>query len=475
MNANITTLQDIRENYFLDPSGQDKKSHSAAQFIEGAMNGQAINNTTGDNDASPFMHDLATRFKPVRVFDEKSIGQLHPSGFLPGMLAHMTSTVFNNNTIIREVSPVETDLEHESIAWLLENIGNYSSEIGSGSLVTNGTLANITALMVARERLIADGKWDLSRPATVLTTEMGHYSLNKAARLLAPGGLIRVDTVGVQPDYKMDLVELRSKVASHIKAGNPIMAVIAIAGQTETGIVDDIAEIAEICEKNGIFLHVDGAYGGPFRLSRQGKLFEGIERSSSVTVDPHKYMYAPYNVGAVLFRSALDHALLCASNSDGNEYMFKEGTQSYLGGKRIEGSMGGQGAASTWAVIQTLGKDGLRLLLDHNLDLTDYAFQRIRESNQFLPAFAPELNTLCFYPRAGNHTLTAHQQSAQIDETCKQLEAETGYYLRSTTIPVYDQSTGRFVEKGVYRAVFTHPFTTTKNVDEVMDGLEKIG
>jgi glutamate/tyrosine decarboxylase-like PLP-dependent enzyme len=466
------TIEDVRRNYFHDSSAP-AKTRAVVQRIEDIFN-KDLKESSEKDPFSVFLNTLFVRFRSARIFDKKSVGQLHTSDCLPAVFAHITSTIFNNNTIIQEVSPTETAMEAEVIDWIKLHIARYTTDRSSGALVSNGTLANLTALMVARERLIEEGKWDLSTPAVILTTEMGHYSLKKAAHLLAPGKMIIVDPVKILPNYKMDLNDLAKKISDHQKANTPIMAVVAIAGQTETGIVDDLQKIAAVCAKHDIFLHIDGAYGAPFRLSRRASLFDGIEQGNSLTIDPHKYMYTPYNVGCVLFRDIEDHALLCSSNEDGKEYMFKEGAKSCLGGRRIEGSMGGQGAASTWAVIETLGVEGFKALLDYCLDLTDYAYEKIMSTSIFEPAFKPELNTVCFYLKTGFETLTPPQQSSQIDRICRKLEATKGYYLRSTTIPVYDKLRNEFVEKGVFRLVFTHPSTTVQNIDEIFTSLEEL-
>src|SRR5690606_25861396 len=119
--------------------------------------------------------------------------------------------------------------------------------------------------------------------------------------------------------------------------------------------------------------------------------------ADTITCDPHKYMYAPYNVGALLIKAATMQRHLGEMNADGKEYMLDKNGDN-LGETRIEGSMGGQGASSVYWTIKTYGADGIGALNNHNLEVTDAFYEQIEEKGVFRNVFKPELNTACVIP-----------------------------------------------------------------------------
>lgn len=492
-------FQDYRSDFFVNPKVPVAPHHiEAAALLMSKLLGKPTDNPDMDtaradpnSELGKFIHLLAEKMQHTRKFDHLSVAQVHPDGNLPAMLAHFASTLRNNNTIIGEVSPVETRMEQEAIAWLVKEIAQYDEHAASGAIVTGGTLANLTGLMVARERLTLEG-WDGKTPAYILTTPMAHYSIKKAASILAPKGLIQVLDVPMETNtFKMDVHALDHYVSTTKKLGHRIMAIVGVAGETETGLVDDLQRISEIADANRIYVHIDGAYGAPFIVSKRSHLFVGMNHSNSLVIDPHKYMYTPYPAGAILFRSAQDHSLIEESNKDGAEYMFKtdegrerahafkQASMTHLGRRRLEGSMGGQGAAAVWAVIQTLGVEGLKLVLDHTIDVTDAVYRTVTTSRIFKPAHSPDLNTICFYPTDTRISgiLTNPKEQARLVETASAiLEQRTGAYLSTTKIEV-PTGRGRNNERTdlkVFRFVASHPYTEIEDATEIIDNLHEI-
>lgn len=476
---NRAEFERLRGAYFADPSKPAKPNHAeAAAFLVrqllGVKDGGPLQ---GKDPLAEFLTTYADKMQGARRFDHLSMAQIHPNGFMPGVLAHFGSTLKNNNTIVIEVSPVETKMEEEVIQWMNDKITGYNKRASSGALVSGGTFANVTGLMVAREKLTKESYWRADRTAVVLGTEMSHYSLSKNAALLAPSELISVEKIPLEKDgYGMDTNALGNRVRQLRRDGTPIMAIVANAGMTETGLVDRIADIADIAEEDNIYLHIDAAYGGPYALSKKRHLFNGTQRSNSVTVDPHKNLYTPYPGGAILFRSAGEHSLLGGLNADGSDYMFKEDTAGNLGKRRLEGSMGGQAAASTWAVIKTLGVRGLSHFLNHALDVTDHAHKAIEGSKFFQPVFEPDLNTICFRaqdPRVAKVLKDLREEAKFTEDVCKTLENETGIYLSTTDLPIPAGRNQR-IKAPAIRLVVTNPYTETQHIDQMLDSLQDI-
>lgn len=469
-----------RRAFFADPAATvDRRFVDSSTRLLHSLVGKDDSDSfpSSSDDLSQFTDDLIEKMRDSRHFNERSMAQLHPNGNIPAELAHFASTLRNNNTIVDESAPVETHVEQEVVEWLLREIARYDEQEASGALTTGGTLANLTGMMVAREKLIKGGGWDARSPVRVLTTPMAHYSIAKAARILGPAGLI--ETVDVPMDdggYKLNADALYRKVQEAKEDDVPVMAIVAVAGETETGLIDPLRRVVEIADDRGIYLHVDGAYGGPFVLGKQRELFDGMQDSDSLTVDPHKYLYTPYPAGSILFRSVNDHAYISDFNTGGDAYLFKDKTLHHPGLRRLEGSMGGQGASATLAVIETLGVEGLRFILDHTIDLTDRGYRRIVDSPFFTPAFEPELNTLCFFPedeRVKDELKDPDEQAALVEKARALLEEKTGIYLTTTSLPSPEKNGSRKKTK-VFRLVPTHPYTETEHIDEAIDSLQEV-
>lgn len=484
----------FRKEYFINPKSSIPENHiNSITFIATKLLGFPSNNykekqKIPTSELDKFVDSLAIKMQESRKFDHLSVAQIHPNGNLPAILANISSTLRNNNTIIGEVSPVETLMERESVNWLISNIAQYDLSRASGAIVSGGTLANITGLTVARERLIQKG-WDGESSVCILTTSMAHYSIKKAAFLLGPKNLIQVLEIPMQKNtFKMDTKILEQTISICKKNNQKIMAIVGVAGETETGLVDDLQCISEIADANKIYLHIDGAYGAPFILSKRSSLFLGLSKSDSLVIDGHKYLYTPYAAGSILFKRSEDHALIEISNHDGAEYMFKSGKDReyvhamqsekmlHLGKRRIEGSMGGQGAASIWAISKTLGTEGLKEILNHNIDVTEAVYNFLSSSKFFKCAHAPELNTLCFYPKnlqIGNG-LTSEEQAQLIETASAILEKRTGAYLSSTTIEVPTGINNDRTKMKVFRFVATHPYTEKEDVFKIIENLHDI-
>jgi len=484
-----------RSEYFINPKESVRASHIGliSMMAQKLLGIPSIENTQQAPDTNVgmvgFAHHFVHQMQKSRKFDHLSVAQIHPDGNLPAILAHISSTLRNNNTIVGEVSPNETQMERESVTWLLDHIARFDGSRASGAIVSGGTLANLTGLLVARERLLLKG-WDGKSPVFILTTHMAHYSIKKAAFILGTKGIVQVLNVPMEENtYKMSIVALEHMVDTCKKMNQHVLAIVGVAGETETGLVDDLQQIAEIADSANIHLHVDGAYGAPYVLSKKKKLFYGMERADSLSVDGHKYLYTPYSAGSILFKRSEDHALLEIANLDGDEYMFKSGQDRdsvhamyqermvHLGKRRIEGSMGGQGAASIWAVTKTLGTEGLEKVLDHNIEVAEAVYRAILSSKVFKAAHAPEMNTLCFYPVdscIADILQYPEEQARLVELASAVLEQKTRAYLSSTSIEVPVKRNGNRIRMKVFRFVATHPYTEIEDALKVINDLHKV-
>lgn len=187
-------------------------------------------------------------------------------------------------------------LELTTLAWIAEAVGY--GEPAAGVFTSGGSLANLAAIAAARQRHGSDAL----RDGALYFSEQGHGSVEKAARTLGyPGSALR--RIPVDSSYRMRTDALAAAIVADRRSGRRPFLVCANAGATNTGAIDPLPEIAALCRAEGLWHHVDGAYGGFAALSPEGRdLLRGMELADSLTLDPHKWLYCPMGIGCLLVR-----------------------------------------------------------------------------------------------------------------------------------------------------------------------------
>jgi glutamate/tyrosine decarboxylase-like PLP-dependent enzyme len=222
-----------------------------------------------------------------------------------GAFADLIASALNSNLTSWRSSPAATEVERTVVRWLGSLIGY--SEDARGLLTSGGSMANLNALFIAHRVKAKDetsqkGLWNAGQPMTVYASDQVHLSIPKAADVLGLGRE-QVRLVRTDERFRLDVRSLREHLASDINNGLRPFCVVANAGTVNTGAVDPLDEIAQVAEEFGLWLHVDGAYGALAALDESKRaLFAGIERADSVSLDPHKWLYAPVDCGCLLFR-----------------------------------------------------------------------------------------------------------------------------------------------------------------------------
>lgn len=437
-----------------------------AQVYSGNTSGSEITHLVGKNEYPSklveTLRELLKREVSTRKFDTKFMGQIHPQGNIIAIIAKVVAGFMNNNSIVREVSPAETKMEYEVCSRIAKWFG-YDEKSFAANITTGGTSANLNALWVAREKAKALGK---KGPYYILTSEMRHYSVDKSADIL--GENVKTRLVPMH-GFKIDYEKLESIVEEIESSGKgSVMAIIGIAGETETGEIDNINKLAEIARKYQTHLHIDAAYGGPFILSKARVHFSGIKHADSITIDPHKMIYTPYSAGIVLFKKRTDQMLIEASMKDNARYLLQTGEESKqtnedrnLGMTRVEGSMGTEGALMTWATLELLGEKGLAEILNHTLELTQYAYKFTEQSKILRPIHKPMINTLLI----GLRLKVSKEKYNELIEHMRNEADKSGYYI----------STNHDVDNGLHalRLVPMHPHSTTNDIRSLLEILEK--
>jgi aromatic-L-amino-acid/L-tryptophan decarboxylase len=285
-----------------------------------------------------------------------------------------------------------SQVELEVLGWFKSWIGY--PETSEGTLVTGGSAANMTALACAREKLAGP----MSDRLVVYLSDQSHSSLARAARVLG----FRPDQVRVvATDSSLQLrpLALTAAMNADIRAGRRPLFVAASAGATNAGTVDPLPELAELCHERGVWLHADAAYGGFAVLTERGHAqLAGLELADSVALDPHKWLYQPYECGCLLVREG--HALRAAF----------EITPDYLDDSKASqaevdfADLGLQLSRATralkvWVSLRYFGLDAFRAAIEHSLDLADLARRRVEESEALELAAEPSLGIVCLRRR----------------------------------------------------------------------------
>jgi len=347
----------------------------------------------------------------------------------PHYIGHMTSAIpyfmilleiiiaaLNQNQVKIETAKASSFVERELVAWMHRIIFNrddtfyrkniQNPRIALGNITSGGTISNLTALMVARERAFpADRNFPGIRKVgvegvlnyygyskmVVLVSRRGHYSIRKSANLLGLGEK-NVIYIPVDTYNRINIKALRKTIQnikrSDLEKGKKtkIMSIIGIAGTTETGNIDNLMELGDIAREENAYFHVDAAWGGAALIVDEYKsLFRGIEKADSVAVDAHKLLYCPMSMGVVVFRNEKDLNHLKTIS----QYVNRPDSVD-TGRFTIEGSRP-FACLKPWASLKIIGRDGYRLLFGQAQEATSTFKRILEESGNFEILNHPEL------------------------------------------------------------------------------------
>jgi len=314
-------------------------------------------------------------------------------GLFYSALGDFLAAVSNKYSGFASASPGAVRLENACTAWLSKIIGY--PETSAGTLTSGGSLANLTAVVTARDASDPDGG------GAVYMTSFVHHCVDKAlhiaGRSRAPRRMIATDN-----RCRMDVDALDEAIRRDLEIGVRPWLVIASAGTIDTGSVDPLADIAEVCARHGVWFHVDGAYGGLFALCDEGRAkLDGIERADSVALDPHKTMFLPYGTGAVLVREGNK---LLQSFSASADYIRPLG-ESEVGPSPADLSpelTRHFRALRLWLPLQLAGVAAFRAAQQEKLALARYFHGRLAELPDIDAGPPPDLSVVAFrYAPAG--------------------------------------------------------------------------
>ncbi len=375
-----------------------------------------------------------------------------PSNFV-SVLADTLATGFNVFSGGWAASPAAAELEIITINWLL-NLYGFPQKRGGGIFTSGGSMANLTALVTARNVKCGD---DFSK-AVIYLSDQAHSSNVKAIRVMGfTKEQIRI--IPTDMEFKFAINKLKNAINKDRLAGWKPFCLLASAGTTNTGTVDQLTELAEIAKAENLWYHIDGAYGGAAILAKDGKqLLKGVEKADSLTVDPHKWFYQPYEMGCLLVRN---HKWLSGTFTEKPEYLKDvEGNSSeinfYDHGIQLTRRFR---ALKFYMSVKTFGLKAFRQAIDYNFKLCEATEAILRKSSKWevvSPATLAVIN-FRFNPIDKNYT------EAQLDALNSKIsEAVVASREAMLVTTILNGQT-------VLRMCLINPRTTLKHVQDTID------
>ncbi|GAA6171677.1 putative pyridoxal-dependent aspartate 1-decarboxylase [Colwellia sp. KU-HH00111] len=429
----------------------------------------------------------------------------------PSFIGHMTSALpsfilplsklmvgLNQNLVKVETSKAFTPLERQ-VLGMMHNLvylqdehfyqaWMHSAEHSLGAFCSGGTVANITALWVARNKLLkADGNFKgITRSGlfsalqhygyqglVILVSERGHYSLKKSADILGIGqdSVIAIET---DENNKIDCQKLAQKCQQLSEQNIKVLSIVGVAGTTETGNIDPLDKMADIAAQYDCHFHVDAAWGGATLLSNKHRhLLSGIERADSVTIDAHKQMYVPMGAGVVLFKDPSS----VADIEHHAEYILRNGSKD-LGSHTLEGSRPGM-AMLVYASLHIISRPGYEMLINQAIEKAEYFADIINQHQDFELITKPELCLLTYryVPKSvqkflAQHSTTTQQQAdinlllGKLTKFIQKRQREDGRsFVSRTRIEVAHYGGEKVI---VFRVVLANPLTSKQNLQDIL-------
>lgn len=424
------------------------KLNLATYIRDGGLSGQPL---------ADFMTQyLATT---TRLHHPAYMGHQVAVPYYTGSLGSLVDGFTNNAMAIYEMGPGAASIEYCIINWLLKKVGWQPAPLtmhqprrgiscGGGVLTHGGSLANLTALIIARNQVVPE-VWEtgVSHDLALLAPAESHYSIARAAGILGIGKNamyhLEVDQRGAVIPDKISTVYERLR-----NEGKRAIAVIANACSTAVGIYDPLQEIGEFCQTHHLWFHVDGAHGASALVSEKYRyLLQGVDKADSLTWDAHKLLQTPTLCAALLVRN---HRLLDTAFQQEASYLFHEKAQPGIDfiHRTVECTKAGLGLR-LFLVLGALGERGLAEYIERQWELVLKAYEYIQQQQDFECAVRPQSNILCFRI-AGSDQKQLHIRDA--------LNAHGHFYLTTTS----------FRGKRYLRIVLMNPHTTLEDIERLI-------
>jgi aromatic-L-amino-acid decarboxylase len=416
---------------FVMPEGEDS-----------ALYDSPISEGPTDPDEALELLDRGVNRSGVNVGSAGHLAYIPGSNLYASALADYLAAVTNRYSGLYFTSPGAVRMERVLLRWMADLLGY--PRASAGDLTSGGSIANLVGIVTAREAHGLKAR-NFGR-AVVYLSEQSHHAIDKALRIAGLEGSVK-RFVPLDGRHRMQPEALEEAVEGDAKAGLHPWLIAATAGTTAAGAVDPLAELADVASRRGLWLHVDGAYGAPFALTREGKrILRGIERSDSVVLDPHKGLFLPFGSGAVLVREG-NHLLETYHYNASylqDEDELASGDEISPADLSLELTRPFR-ALRLWLPLKLAGVAPFRAALEEKLLLARYLHERMRLEDGFEVGPPPDLSIVTFryLPKRGD-------PDAFNRKLINAVQRDGRVFLSSTTID------GRFTLRVAILSLGTH-------------------
>jgi glutamate/tyrosine decarboxylase-like PLP-dependent enzyme len=354
------------------------------------------------------------------------LGYIPSCPTFPALMGDWLATGYNFFAGVSVVAAGPNAVEMTVLEWFRRWMGMPDGTLGL--LTSGGSAATVTAVVAARHQAVGDDASALAR-LTAYCSDQAHSSVAKAAWI---AGISRANVRAVPTDgfYRMDVAALREMVAADRRAGLRPFLVCATAGATNTGAVDPLHAIADFTSKEKLWLHTDSAYAGFSVLTERGRrLLDGLGRADSLTLDPHKWLYVPFECGCLLARDprALELAFsvhpeylqdVRARDAEVNFADYGEQLTRYSRAMKV------------WFSVQYFGTDAIAAAQDHGMSLAELAEEIVRDTPDMEVLSPAQFGIVCFRVRPNGMNA---EQLNELNERVNEKVNRTGFVLMSST------------------------------------------
>ena len=391
----------------------------------------------------------------------RMFGYVQSPGTAIAAFADLLASVLNANLTAWRSAPAAVELERLTINWIRQIVGYGSS--GPGLFVSGGSLANMTALAVARQ---AKSTINGAKALRIYCSQETHHSIDKAAPLLGIGRE-NVRKISVDAGFKIRIDDLIAKINEDIASGYQPFCIVANAGTVMTGAVDPLEQIAEVARRFGLWLHVDAAYGGFATLAESARsLFAGIAEADSVSLDPHKWLYLPVDCGCVLYRDEQSARATFAQEAEYTRVLTEQADEAFAFwdyGPELSRRFR---ALKVWMLLHGVGLRALGEAIGKDLACARHLEQLIKASTDFEMLAPVELSIFCFryVPPELKHAKNEQELDALNERLLTELQRDGSSYLSNARIG------GRFALRGCvmnYR-------TTPRDMEILLEDLRRV-
>jgi aromatic-L-amino-acid/L-tryptophan decarboxylase len=401
-----------------------------------------------------------------------AMGNQHPrfwawymgAGDLTGVLADFLAAVDGSN--LGGGDTAANLVDQQVTGWIRQMMG--FPDGASGALVSGGSMANIIGLIAARNAMAGidlrqDGVAQLEQPLAFYASGQVHSCHHKAMNLLGLGAKA-LRHIPTDESFRMDLRTLRDAIDADRRSGSKPACVIATAGSTNTGSIDDLEAIADICHREGIWMHVDGCIGALIAIAPENApLVSGMERADSLALDLHKWLHAPFDVGCVLIRNRALHRETFAENA---EYLQRAtrglAAAEFLHDYTLETTRSFR-ALKVWMMLKHHGVEMFGRLIDQNIAQARYLTDLV-EADPSLELMAPTATSVvCFRFNPGGLT----------EEELRALNTELLLRLQESGLAVPSETTLR--DRYCLRVAFCNHRTRRSDVEDLAAAVGRLG